>query len=102
MPIDAAEVRRIAELAQLELDEASVETFRHQLHSILDYMALLDELEVDDVAPSTHARGSEHGLRADEARPCLSVGEALANAPHAAANQFRVPRVLDTEEPQGR
>jgi aspartyl-tRNA(Asn)/glutamyl-tRNA(Gln) amidotransferase subunit C len=98
VPIDAAEVRRIAELAQLELDIASVERFRHELGSILDYIALLDELEVDDVAPFTLARGAEQKLRADGPRSCLSVGDALANAPDAAERHFRVPRVLEAQD----
>jgi aspartyl/glutamyl-tRNA(Asn/Gln) amidotransferase C subunit len=71
VPIDAAEVRRIAEL---------------------------DELEVDDVAPFTLARGAEQKLRADGPRSCLSVGDALANAPDAAERHFRVPRVLEAQD----
>lgn len=95
MPIDAVEVQRIAELARLDLDAASVERFRHQLQSILDHIATLDELDVASVPPtaSTGPRGS--AMREDEPQPSLPVERALANAPHSTAGHFHVPRVLE-------
>jgi aspartyl-tRNA(Asn)/glutamyl-tRNA(Gln) amidotransferase subunit C len=92
--IDTNEVLRIASLARLELDEGSVETFRHQLKEILDYVGMLGELDVTDVPPTTHPLGRGQAARPDEVRPSLSVDEALANAPDAANDLFRVPRVL--------
>jgi aspartyl-tRNA(Asn)/glutamyl-tRNA(Gln) amidotransferase subunit C len=94
--IDDSEVRRIAGLAQLELDEATTEIFRHQLGSILDHVARLAEL---DGAPAPHAdlvpaTGGAH-LREDVEVPGLSRSEALGNAPDAAAGHFRVPRILE-------
>ena len=46
MAIDSAEVRRIARLAHLDLDEATIEAFTDQLQSILDYVAVLEELDL--------------------------------------------------------
>ena len=95
MPIDQAEVRRIARLAHLELDEADVEALTRDLESILDHVALLDELEVGAVEPTAAAHDRPSALREDEPATSLSNAEALANAPQAAAGHFRVPRVLD-------
>jgi aspartyl-tRNA(Asn)/glutamyl-tRNA(Gln) amidotransferase subunit C len=92
--IDTNEVLRIAALARLELDEGSVETFRHQLKEILDYVGMLGELDVTDVPPTTHPLGRGQAERPDDVRPSLAVDEALANAPDAANDLFRVPRVL--------
>ena len=94
MPIDTAEVRRIARLAQLELAAETVEQFRHQLERILDYVAVLDELDVESTAPTAHTLEQGAPLRADELGESLTVDQALANAPDAAAGHFRVPRVL--------
>jgi aspartyl-tRNA(Asn)/glutamyl-tRNA(Gln) amidotransferase subunit C len=94
VPIDSREVRRIAALAQLELDDETVERFRHQLEAILDHVAMLDSLGVDRIPPTSHARAEATPLRADEVRASLTDQEALGNAPDAAAGHFRVPRVI--------
>ena len=95
MPIDVAEVRRIAALAKLDLDPATEERFRQQLQAIVDYVAQLDQIDLDDVPP--FAPGSRPGgpRRDDCVVPSLSSRDALANAPDAAEGHFRVPRVLD-------
>ncbi len=94
MRIDSVEVRRIARLASLELDEAVVEPFREQLGSILDYVARLDELDVEHVPPTSHTGHDPPALREDRERRCVSAAEALRNAPDSADDLFRVPQVL--------
>ncbi len=95
MPIDRAEVQRIARLAHLELDEADVEALTRDLESILDHVAVLDELAVDSVEPTLAGHDRLPALRADEPAPSLSSSEALANAPDVGDGHFRVPQVLD-------
>jgi aspartyl-tRNA(Asn)/glutamyl-tRNA(Gln) amidotransferase subunit C len=92
--IDTKEVLRIAALAHLELEPASVETLGQQLKQILDHIAVLQELDVSDVPPTTHPLGRGQASRPDEVAPSLSAEDALANAPDAAEGYFRVPRVL--------
>ena len=93
--IDRAEVRRIAQLAHLELDDAVVDALSLELESILDYVALLDELDVDAVDPAPWLPVEGSPLREDEPQPSLTHAEALKNAPDAAEGHFRVPKVLD-------
>ena len=95
MPIDRAEVRRIARLAQLDLDEAAVTRLGGQLQSVLDYVTQLETLDVSGVEPTSHARLDARSPRFDRAVPGLTQEEALENAPDPAAGHFRVPRVLD-------
>jgi len=92
--IDSAEVRRIAALAHLDLDEDSVELFRIQLGTVLDHVALLGELDVRGVLPTSHSHDSCRPLREDTEGPCLSADEAMRNAPYPVHGLFRVPRVL--------
>ena len=94
MSIDTKEVLRIAALAHLEIDSSSVETFRQQLKQILDHIAVLEELDVSGVPPTTHPLGRGQPARGDDVRPSLRAEDALANAPDAADGYFRVPRVL--------
>jgi aspartyl-tRNA(Asn)/glutamyl-tRNA(Gln) amidotransferase subunit C len=92
--IDRAEVRRISRLAHVELDAASIDSLRRDLQSILDHVALLDELDVTSVDPTAVVTDPPAGLREDAARPSLTGDDALANAPDAFGGHFRVPRVL--------
>jgi aspartyl-tRNA(Asn)/glutamyl-tRNA(Gln) amidotransferase subunit C len=95
LAIDLAELRRIAALAQLELDDAEATELCAQLEAILDHVAVLGQLDVDGVPPTSFAAGADKPLREDEVQPGLSRAEALGNAPDAAAGHFRVPQVLD-------
>lgn len=97
MALSLAEVRRIAALARLELSEEEEQSFRAQLSGMLDYVAQLEELDVDGVEPMTHAlaAGELPPLRVDEVRPSLSAEEALANAPEREGTCFKVPRIIE-------
>ncbi len=112
MQIEAEEVLRIAELANLELAPEEVEAMRRDLGKILEYIALLDRLPTAGVEPMSHATageaggggnrggdGADHGeasaLRADEAAPGLGAAAALANAPLAGDACFKVPLVIE-------
>jgi aspartyl-tRNA(Asn)/glutamyl-tRNA(Gln) amidotransferase subunit C len=86
-------VDAVAALAHLSLTDEERKTFAEQLERILSYAESIQTLETGDVPPMSHPPAGE-GLRADEARPCLSRDVALASAPDASDGLFRVPRVL--------
>lgn len=94
MRITLDEVQRIAALAHLELDAAAQERLRFDLDQILAYVEKVNELDTEDVPPALGV--TERGASCREDRPgaCLSVEEALSNAPEPGLGQFKVPRVL--------
>jgi aspartyl-tRNA(Asn)/glutamyl-tRNA(Gln) amidotransferase subunit C len=93
--IDRTAVRRIARLARLELDDAAVRELAGELRSILDSVALLDELDLAAVPPAARpGQDARAALREDDPTPGLDAADALANAPDAAHGCFRVPRVI--------
>ena len=94
MNIDREEVRRIAELARLALEPAELETYREQLGSILDYVALLDEVDLDSNPVRDSTAAAPTVQRPDTPQPALSQEQALENAPVRAEGHFGVPRVL--------
>jgi aspartyl-tRNA(Asn)/glutamyl-tRNA(Gln) amidotransferase subunit C len=92
--IDRARVLHVAKLAQLSLDDAEAEAMAGELSRIVLYVAQLDELDTQDVPPTTHL--SPHTpLRPDEPVPSLSHEDAMANAPRTSAGGFAVPHFLD-------
>ena len=77
------------------LTDAELERMREQLNGILAYIEKLNELDTNDVEPTSHAVPLVNVMRDDEAGPCLSREDALANAPDRAGEFFRVPRIIE-------
>lgn len=95
MSVTLDEVRDIAELAKLELTEEEVETYAKQLSAILDYFVHLDSVDTTGVDAIASVLPLSSVLRADVTEPPLTPEQAVANAPEAEDNQFRVHAVLE-------
>jgi len=110
MKVTEQDVAYVAELANLELTDQERSAMVRDLNSILDYMDRLNELDTRDVPPMAQVsdrcadeakQGGErfrHALRDDIVeglRKSLPHGEALANAPDADEEFFRVPKVIE-------
>lgn len=93
--LSLAEVEHIAELARLGLSDEEKETFREQLSAILDYADMLQQLNTDEVPPTTSALPLDNVMRPDDVRPSLPVEDVLANASDQEDDYFRVRAVLD-------
>jgi aspartyl-tRNA(Asn)/glutamyl-tRNA(Gln) amidotransferase subunit C len=94
MKISKVDVIHVANLARLELDEAAVEKFSHQIGAILDYVDTLNRLDTTGVISTSHAIFRTNAFREDEVRNHLARESALANAPEKDDRTFRVPRVI--------
>ena len=91
MAISRDEVVHVARLARLALTEEELDRFAGQLDAILEAVGKVAELDLSDVEPTLHPLALSNVWADDEPRPCLSVDEALANAPEAENGAFRVP-----------
>ena len=78
--MELAEVRKVASLARLSLNEQELTACGEQLTVILDYVSLLNEVDTTDVAPMPHPVPAENVFRADEQRASLPREAALANS----------------------
>lgn len=94
MVLTEEEVRKVANLARLELSEDEIEKYRQQLSDVLEYVEQLNELALDDVEPTARAVAQTNVWREDETRPSLTVQEALQNAPAKSEDQFLIQAVL--------
>ena len=95
MALTMEEVRKVALLARLRLDDAELERMQQQLSSILDYMQVLQEVDVADVPPTAQVTDVVNVMRPDEVRPSLPVEEVLANAPAHEGGYFKVKPVFE-------
>ncbi|QLD85025.1 Asp-tRNA(Asn)/Glu-tRNA(Gln) amidotransferase subunit GatC [Natronomonas halophila] len=88
MTVDEEEVRHVASLARVDLDEEEVDRFTEQFADILDYFEALDEVpEVEAEAELANV------MRPDEVHEGLSQEEALQNAPETEDGYFKGPKV---------
>ncbi|MCL5945568.1 MAG: Asp-tRNA(Asn)/Glu-tRNA(Gln) amidotransferase subunit GatC [Planctomycetes bacterium] len=94
--LNEAQVRHVAQLARLKLSDTDVPRLSRQISSILDYVAQLQEANVEGLEPMAHPLPLHSVLREDEVRPSLTVQQVLANAPGKVGAFFTVPKVLDT------
>lgn len=98
------DVRRVAELANLELTQEEEPRMQRDLNAILGYVAQLNELDTTDVPPMaqvgeildgdvSHAHGEM--LRRDIVQPSIDRSEVIAAAPETDGRFFKVPKVIE-------
>ena len=88
------DVRKVAKLARLDLEEAKITTYANQIERIFDYVSHLESIDTEGVLPTTRAVEVVNVTRADGVDP-TEVREDLLNlAPQREGDFFRVPRIL--------
>ena len=92
--IDVDQVRKVATLARLELSEAEEQQFSGQLNTILEYVQQLDELNTDDVPPTTRAIEVSNITRPDHLEVFAERESILDSAPDREEDFFKVPKIM--------
>ncbi|MGB5917363.1 MAG: Asp-tRNA(Asn)/Glu-tRNA(Gln) amidotransferase subunit GatC [Phormidesmis sp.] len=95
--IDLEQVRKVAMLARLELSEAEEQQFTGQLNSILEYVQQLDELDTQDVVPTTRAIEVSNITRPDQLEVFANREAILESAPDREEDFFKVPKIMGDE-----
>ncbi|MDB9536298.1 Asp-tRNA(Asn)/Glu-tRNA(Gln) amidotransferase subunit GatC [Dolichospermum planctonicum CS-1226] len=95
--IDSQLVRKVANLARLELTADEEAQFTTQLGSILDYIQQLNQLDVTNVAPTTRAIDVSNVTREDILQPYPEREAILNSAPQQEGDFFRVPKILNAD-----
>ncbi len=95
--LDRDQVHKVALLARLQLTEPEETQFAKQLSGILDYVELLNELDVDGVEPTTRAIDVPNVVRADRLQTTTVREDLLNCAPDRDGEFFRVPKIGSAE-----
>ncbi|ORE87351.1 asparaginyl/glutamyl-tRNA amidotransferase subunit C [Oceanococcus atlanticus] len=95
MSLDADQVRRVAELARLAVDDAELPVYAQELSSILNMVDQLQSANTEGVEPMAHPLNMVQRLRADAVteKPDREAFQALA--PQAEGGHYLVPRVIE-------
>ncbi|MGC9398575.1 MAG: Asp-tRNA(Asn)/Glu-tRNA(Gln) amidotransferase subunit GatC [Anaerolineae bacterium] len=97
MALTLDEVKHIAALAHLELEERTLLRYREQLSAILDYAAQVQAVETETIPPTATVLPLRSVLREDVAGTPLEPDEALSNAPDTLTGCFFVPSIFEKE-----
>src|SRR5687767_12576537 len=97
-PITPADVRHVAKLARLAMDDATLARLTPQLEAILGYVDKLRAADVSGVEPMAHAVDVKNVFRDDTVGPPLPLEKTLQNAPDYDGPFFKVPKVIGGEE----
>ena len=88
------EVRRVAALANIGLDEAEIDKFAVELDQIVHFVEQLQSVDVSDVSPTDQVTGLVDVWREDTVKPGLTYEDLKLNAPEFQDGQFKVKRVI--------
>lgn len=100
MALTHDEVRKIAELAKLELTDEEVALYAGQLSSVLDYFQRLQSVDTSQIEPTASVLPLNNVFREDTPVEALPVEQVIANASESLGSQFLVSHILgdDFEE----
>lgn len=100
MSIPKETVEHVAKLARLELTEAEVEQYSHDLSKIMTLVDELNQVDLSQLEEDTSPMGTSKDhptvFREDKIISAFTREELLKNAPHEEEGFFRVPRILET------
>jgi len=93
--ITKEDILRTADLSRLAITDEEAEMYSEQITSILTFTEKLNEINTDDVKPTTNGNTVSNVMRSDEPKKYITREDALENAPEHEDGQFKVPPIID-------
>ncbi len=92
--VNRLEVEHVAKLARLKLSNEEIDIYTKQLSNILDYVHKLEEIDTENVQPTSHVVPLSNVFREDQVKESLDREDALSNAPKKEGSYFKTPKIL--------
>jgi len=93
--ISSDEVKKVARLARLELNESEIEQHAQQLEKILEYINQLEKINTDNIPCTTRAIEVVNVLREDHKKDYENTEELIDLAPSRENKFFKVPKIIN-------
>ena len=93
--ISKQEVKKVAQLARLELNEGEIKSHAEQLEKILEYIKQLERIQTDDIPSTTRAIEVVNVFREDEKKNFDCTEELLELGPSREDQYFKVPKIIN-------
>jgi aspartyl-tRNA(Asn)/glutamyl-tRNA(Gln) amidotransferase subunit C len=95
MSLSLDDVRRLADLARIEIDDAQARAMQAQLNDIFRMIESMRAVSTEGVAPMSHPLGGDQRLRDDRVTEPDEREANLRNAPREQDGLFLVPKVIE-------
>jgi aspartyl-tRNA(Asn)/glutamyl-tRNA(Gln) amidotransferase subunit C len=95
MTLKSEDVRNIAHLARLHIDEDSIEQYTSDLSSILTLVEQMNQVDSSGVVPLANPLDATQRLRDDAVTEIDERDKFQQIAPDVAEGLYRVPRVIE-------
>jgi len=93
--ITREEILKLARLSRLHLNEDEVQEFTDEIGKIIDYVKVLDNVDVSGLRPTYQVTGSENITRSDEVIDYkINQEDLLKNLPDREGNLIKVKRMI--------
>lgn len=89
------DVKKIADLANIKIEENEIESIKEKFNQVLDYVSQIEQFDLSGVEPMTHVNEDYNVWRDDKAKEAISLEDALLNAPKKNEQFFKVPKVIE-------
>ena len=94
MKVSKEEIKHIANLARLELNENEIDNYIENLQDILDFADVVNNAPVQDLDITIGTNEAKNVFRKDEAKIFEDNEALLANAKEKERNMFKIPKVI--------
>lgn len=95
MSLEKTEIKKIAWLARLALDEDDIPGYARDLSNILDLVEQMNTIKTNDIEPLAHPMEIKARLRPDEVTETDQREKFQNIAPHVDNGHYLVPRVIE-------
>jgi aspartyl-tRNA(Asn)/glutamyl-tRNA(Gln) amidotransferase subunit C len=95
MSLTPDDVKRIARLARIEIDDAQAQATQAQLNTIFDLIAAMQAVDTSGIAPMAHAQEVYQRLREDAVTESDRHAAFQAIAPAVENGLYLVPKVIE-------
>ena len=95
MTLKSDDIRNIAHLARLHIDEDAIDQYADDLTSILSLVDQMNAVDSSGVAPLSNPLDANQRLRSDEVTETNQRDKFQQIAPDVADGLYRVPKVIE-------
>ena len=95
MALTPEEIRNIAHLARLHIDESEVEHYQQELSRILEFIEQMKQVDVSGIEPMAHPQDVMQRLRIDQVTEKDQREKFQAIAPATDNGLYLVPKVIE-------
>ena len=96
MKIEQSQVKHVASLARLRLDEAELEKWSEQMGAMIEFADQLNKLDLNETEMNEVGRASLYNVfREDERKVSFDRDKILSNAPEQYEGYYVVPKIVE-------